>query len=173
MKKILLATVIFCLIGNAAFAVKASKCEDQPWFMEKMKISGTGATEDELAICHVFEKYTSTLEEGDGEGWISLWDTDGVQMPPEAPMRIGKPAIWNAGKADFEEIEIKMWREVQEIVVFGQLGYARGVYGYTGHAKNSGPSFSFDGKFITMLRKQMDGRWLIYRDIFNSNLPVK
>lgn len=173
MRRIIIAVLIFLMIGNVAFAVKASTCQDQPWFIDRMLISGSGASSDELAICHVFEVYTSTIEAGDGEGWIALWDMEGIQMPADSPMRVGKAVIWNARKGSFGTVDIDMWITVQEIAVFGQMGYARGVYGFTGNVKNGGAALSYDGKFLTVLRKQDDGRWLIYRDIFNSNLPLK
>jgi uncharacterized protein (TIGR02246 family) len=173
MRRILIVAAIFCALGNTAFAVMTIGCQEQPWFIERVNASESGASVDELAIRHVFGEYSSAIEEGDGERWIALWDTDGVQLPPDAPMVVGKPAIWNGAKAEFGTLDIKMWITVQETVVFGQLGYARGVYGFAGNVKNGGPALSYDGKFLTVLRKQQDGRWLIYRDIFNSNLPVQ
>jgi ketosteroid isomerase-like protein len=35
-----------------------------------------------------------------------------------------------------------------------------------------GDSSIMDGKFMSVLKKQSDGRWLLFRDCFNSNIPV-
>jgi ketosteroid isomerase-like protein len=39
--------------------------------------------------------------------------------------------------------------------------------------KAGGPESLFDGKFLTVFKRQPDGSWKIYRDCFNSNVPPK
>ena len=84
--------------------------------------------EDRQSISAIFAQYIRTLETYDAEGWMALWDENGVQLPPNAPMFVGKDAIRAA---------------------------------------------NYDGKFMTLFHKQSDGRWLIFRDCFNSNRPAQ
>lgn len=42
------------------------------------------------------KQYAEAVNSGDFESWISLWDNDGVQMPPNAPPIEGKED--NGGK---------------------------------------------------------------------------
>jgi ketosteroid isomerase-like protein len=52
-------------------------------------------------------------------------------------------------------------------VVSGDWAWARGTYGVDGEA--GGNAFHVDGKFLTILKRQDDGSWKIYRDAFKSN----
>lgn len=128
-------------------------------------------TKDQAALVDIFEDYVVAQEEGDVESWIELWDSEGVQMPPNVPMRVGKTEIWKAVRENFGSSLLDMYITPQEVVVLGNFGYVRGVFGYTGTPKTGGDSFSMDGKFLTIFRKQPDGSWLIFRDIFSSNRP--
>ena len=41
----------------------------------------------------VFERYAACVGCYDADGWMALWDEEGVQLPPNCPMRVGKSAI--------------------------------------------------------------------------------
>jgi ketosteroid isomerase-like protein len=62
----------------------------------------------------------------------------------------------------------------QEVLLFGGgYGLARGIYTWTWTPKDGGAKADYDGKFMTLFKKQANGSWKIYRDSFNSNLPPK
>ena len=126
---------------------------------------------DAKAISDILVKYAKYVEAGDAEAWISLWDNDGIQLAPGAPMSVGKAAIWKNNKDEFGTIDIAFNIVQQEIVVSGWYGYIRGVYDYVAKPKGGGASMSFNGKYLTVFKKQFDGTWLIYRDTFNSDKP--
>lgn len=126
---------------------------------------------DEAAIKAVFDKYVSTLVHNDADGWMALWDEGGVQLPPNEPMFVGKAAI---REANYEGIKtraakMEMFINTQEVIVFGNgFAMARGVYGWKVMPAD-GPSMDYDGKFMTIFKKEEDGSWKIFRDCFNSN----
>jgi ketosteroid isomerase-like protein len=37
--------------------------------------------------------------------------------------------------------------------------------------KDGGEPIPYDGKFLTIFKRQSDGSWKIHRDIYNSNVP--
>lgn len=125
---------------------------------------------DGKAISDVLVKYAEYVESGDAEAWISLWDVDGVQLAPGAPMSVGRAAIWMNNKDGFGGGEMKFNIVQQEIVVAGWYGYIRGVYDYV-FTPTGGAAMSFKGKYLTVFKKQFDGTWRIYRDTFNSDSP--
>lgn len=105
---------------------------------------------------------------------MSLWDEEGVQMPPNDVMHVGKAAIRKAN-ADLIADRSTSWTfsiDPQEVIL-ADAGYAtaRGVYFLKGKPTNGGDEFEMDGKFLSILKKQSDGTWLIFRDCFNSNTP--
>ena len=126
---------------------------------------------DAAAINGMWENYSSSLNAGDIDAWLSLWTGDGVQMPPgEAPV-IGKDQLRqrNGGALDLFNVEIEITNE--EVEVAGRLAFSRGHYVATFSPKDGSQPIPVDGKFMTILKLQSDGGWKIHRDIFNSNVP--
>ena len=60
----------------------------------------------------------------------------------------------------------------EEVRAGGDWAFARGTYQATLTPKAGGAAGSIDGKYMTILTRQADGSWKIYRDIFNSNVPA-
>jgi uncharacterized protein (TIGR02246 family) len=130
---------------------------------------------DETAIRHIFEIYSRSWETGDAEAWMALWDEEGVQLPYYEPMHIGKPAIREANFAGIvanKEMTAHLPIVTQEVKVFPAEGYgfARGLYHMDFTPKTAGAkTASFDGKFLTVFRREANGSWKILRDCFNLN----
>jgi ketosteroid isomerase-like protein len=125
----------------------------------------------ETAVLGTWKAWTATVNAGDVDGWIALWDDNGIQMPPNAPAVHGKPAIREAFNntllvVDFEEFTISN----EEVEVFGDLGFARGSYSF-GNAMAEAEPAPFAGKYLTIFKRQPDGSWKVYRDCFSSNTP--
>lgn len=134
-----------------------------------------GVLSDEAQIRELFDRYILTIVAHDAEGWMELWDENGIQLSPHQPMHVGKTAIREANFAFFRDPSL-MWDfaiDTQEVLVFAE-GYAlaRGLFYYTITPDDGGTPIVMDGKFMTVFRKQANGRWLLYRDCFNSNAPL-
>jgi uncharacterized protein (TIGR02246 family) len=124
---------------------------------------------DEAAIRDLWQAYQTSRVEGDADTWLGLWHPEGIQMPPGVPAR-GFDAVEEGVRASFAPgVVDSMEIDPQEIQVLGDWAYARGVY--TSARTVDGEEVEVDGKFMTILRRQDDGSWRIYRDIFNSNTP--
>jgi uncharacterized protein (TIGR02246 family) len=117
-------------------------------------------------------EYSDSLMAGDAERWIDLWMVDGVQMPPDAPPNVGKEAILAnmvgaMGLFSFEDFAI----DNEEVTVSGDLAVVRGTYSTSMVPTAGGDPLPVDGKYMSVLMRQSDGEWKLYRDIFNSNVP--
>jgi len=126
------------------------------------------------AIRQVWVNYAAYVESGDSTGWLSQYDAQGIQMRPDNPAR-GRPeldafvvASWKARMTGFDT---KMSITPLEITVVGPWAYSRGVYTQDMTAKETKKVAHFEGKFLTIFKRQDDGSWKIYRDCFNSDLP--
>lgn len=121
---------------------------------------------DVAAIEAIWDRYEGYVVAGDPDGWLTLWDKEGIQLPPGTPMRgyevIAEEERWNPG--DFTAMEINP----REIVILGDYGYAMGNYWFDFPA-GEGEQGHFEGKFMTILHRQDDGSWRIFRDIFNAD----
>jgi uncharacterized protein (TIGR02246 family) len=126
------------------------------------------------AMKEVGDRYCAAMNDGDAAAYLANWDDEGIQMPPNAPMVVGKAAIAakmpNVYKAmDFKGFAIKPVESVQ----VGDLGYLLCTYSYSVTPTAGGATTTFDGKSLSIYRKQADGSWKVYRDCFNSNTPVQ
>jgi uncharacterized protein (TIGR02246 family) len=131
-----------------------------------------GNKADITAMKEKLNRYAAMCHAGDLEGWLSLWTDDGIQMYPGAPSRIGKEQIRAGMKPAFDQfiMKIVVMPEI-EARVFGNWGFLRGTYTLSMTPKGGGETSEFDGKYLTILQKQTDGSWKIFRDCFNSNKP--
>jgi ketosteroid isomerase-like protein len=122
------------------------------------------------AIKTNFDKYGDSLIAGDPDAWISLWDEEGVQLPPGAPMVVGKAAIRQAIGAGLSAVKFETFSiDIVGTYVDNEFGFAYGNYTYTAAPKAGGDKILVDGKYETIFKRQADGSWKIFRDCFNSN----
>ncbi|MBY6202495.1 nuclear transport factor 2 family protein [Maritalea mobilis] len=117
---------------------------------------------DEAAILEIWSTYSAARVAGDAETWLSLWDTDGIRLPPGSPaldyatFSQGIPEAFAASQPPSMEIV------ADEVVVIGDWAFSSG---------NFTVADTVDGKFLTIFRRQDDGTWRIFRDAFNMNTP--
>lgn len=122
---------------------------------------------DVAEIEAIWDAYETARVAGDADAWLALWDTGGIQMPPGMPARgldvlkVGVPKGFAAAPASAMQIS------PAETVIMGDWAFSRG--NYTATVTRQGETAETDGKFMTIFRRQDDGSWRIYRDIFNSN----
>ena len=127
---------------------------------------------DIAAIEEVLNQYAVGCTTGDFDHWMSLWDDDGVQMPPDAPANVGKEEIRRAMKPEFDEVDMGLAiLSVEDAAVFGNLGLTRCAYSLEITPKAGGETVAAvpEGKALTLYKRQSDGTWKIVYDCFNSS----
>jgi ketosteroid isomerase-like protein len=87
----------------------------------------------------------------------SLYATDGMVLPTNAPAVQGRPAIQQYFSGF--PVVTSFRQELVEADGVGNLAYAR--------------STSEFGKAVTIWRKQPDNSWLVIRGIWNSDAPPR
>lgn len=133
----------------------------------------TGNATDVAAIKSVLARYAEMALAGDFEGWLSLWAEDGVQMPPNAPTRVGRDEIAEGMKGAFAAMDVSITiHEVEHAEVWGDRGLTRCRYSMSLTPKGGGERIDAmpDGKALTLYGRQPDGSWKIVYDCFNSNV---
>jgi ketosteroid isomerase-like protein len=117
------------------------------------------------SICQQFQK---SFNQGDVEGLASLYLEDAKILPPNMDMIEGKDTIQTFWQGALD-MGIKSYTaEMIEVESSGNLGFFVGTYTLYG----DGNQVINKGKFLTVL-KNIDGKWKIYRDIFNSSIPLE
>ena len=117
------------------------------------------------SICQQFQKF---IEEGDLVNIGYLYTEDAKILPPNMDMLEGRDSIqafWQRAS----EMGIKSYQpEILEVEYSGNLGFFVGKYTLYGNENK----IINKGKFITVF-KNIDGEWKVYRDIFNSSVPLE
>jgi uncharacterized protein (TIGR02246 family) len=117
------------------------------------------------SICQQFQK---SFNQGDVEGLASLYLEDAKILPPNMDMIEGKDTIQKFWQGALE-MGIKSYKpEMIEVESSGNLGFLVGTYTVFGNENQ----VINKGKVLTVL-KNIDGKWKIYRDMFNSNIPLE
>ena len=101
--------------------------------------------------------------------WAALFLDDAVVNPPNEPAVKGRAAI----RAWLEKFPPITEFKLNNVKVEGRqdLAYVLGTYTMTIAPGSPGP-VKDSGKFVTALRRQPDGRWLVAVDMFSSDLPT-
>jgi ketosteroid isomerase-like protein len=117
------------------------------------------------SICQQFKK---SIEQGDLGNIGNLYAEDAKILPPNMDMLEGRDSIqafWQRAL----EMGIKSYQpEILEVEYSGNLGFFVGKYTLYGNENK----IINKGKFITVF-KNIDGEWRVYRDIFNSSIPLE
>ncbi len=131
-----------------------------------MPVSSLDTVRDAFtSICQQFQK---SVEQGDLEGIGNLYGEDAKILPPNMDMLEGKDSI-QAFWQRVLEMGIKSYKpEMIEVESSGNLGFLVGTYTVFGNENQ----VVNKGKVLTVL-KNIDGKWKIYRDIFNSSIPLE
>jgi len=150
-------------------------------------VLGTVLADDEhdrgpiAAIAALGNQYAVACNTGDIELYMSLWDDNGIQMPPDEPARIGKEAIRAGMAPGFELFDLEMTiTSMEEFRVVGNYAFTIVTYtlDLTPKDVEDPPTIHVDGKALTVYKRQADGwrpgpaaGWKFYIDCFNSNVP--
>jgi Tol biopolymer transport system component len=130
---------------------------------------------DQAAIAALWAEYGQSRMDGEAARWLAIHDMQALKMPQDAPMfRIadvakGLQASWD--KQD-RTATTEMHVNPQEIVIMGDYAYSMGTYTKTARPVGGGEPGVFEGKFLTILHRDAAGKWIIYRDCYNSNTPA-
>jgi steroid delta-isomerase-like uncharacterized protein len=110
--------------------------------------------------------WEKAFNEADKALGTSQYTEDAMLMAPNAPSMVGHEAI-SGMFMGAEAFGASVSLNTVESFSSGQLGYARGEYTFTA----PDGTVVDKGKYIE-LHKKVGDKWLMHRDIFNSDLPA-
>jgi uncharacterized protein (TIGR02246 family) len=102
--------------------------------------------------------------------WAALFHDDAVVYPPNEPAVKGRGAI----RAWLEKLPPITEFKLTNVKMDGRddLAYVLGTYTMTIAPPGAPGPIKDSGKFVTVLRRHADGRWLAAVDMFSSDLPA-
>ncbi len=120
------------------------------------------------AYSSICEQFTKLYNCSDAEGLASLYSEDAKILSPNMDFVEGKDAIQTFWQGALE-MGVKSFRsEIIETESSGNLGYLVGKYTLYGSENQQVDQ----GKYISVL-KDIDGKWKVHRDIYNSSIPLE
>jgi ketosteroid isomerase-like protein len=127
----------------------------------------------ENAIYAADQEWARVFGAKDLKSSLEFCTNDASFMAPSAPVAEGKDAIGKSFAAFFTLPDLKItWRPIKiEVARSGELGYSTGAYNMS-FKDPAGKTLTDRGKYVTVWKKQPNGRWKVIYDIFNSDLAA-
>jgi uncharacterized protein (TIGR02246 family) len=155
MKKILMAGVIFATI----FAFP-NKVLSQ---VNNLKMETT----EKSAVEKMLFSYRDALNASDVSKVLTLYTSDGVFMPSNAPSAIGQEQVKGSYEFVFSQIQLKIEFFIDEIIVDGNYAFARTTSKGATLIHANGQTISEENRELFVLQK-VSGQWKISRYMFNK-----
>jgi ketosteroid isomerase-like protein len=135
------------------------------------------SAEDRQEIPTIPERFVERALAGDWDGVAKLYHPAAVQMPPDQPAVEGREAIRHAlsrtfgaeGGVRLEELSLSI-REAEGI---GNLVYVWASYRLKMSVTMGSGEVNIEqhGPYVNILRRDEEGHWRIYRQIYNRDHP--
>ena len=119
----------------------------------------------------VAQAYEDAYNNKDAEAISMLFTEDGSQLPPGANMVEGRENIKNFLQSGMNSGVTNLKIEGDSGEIKGNLGYGVGTFHYDLPAKDSG-MITIKGKYVTVMEKMSNGKWLIKYHIYNYDSPL-
>jgi len=129
-------------------------------------------TEDDIGALNALRTaYIEAVLAGDCDAANALYAENAVVLPQDQPTVEGRAAIkatCEADEATFQNFTLTPL----EVDGYGDLAFDRGTWSETIVTEDMEEPLMLSGKYLTILRKQADGSWLVTVDIWNSDAPL-
>ena len=167
-----IARVSIAVLG---FAALASCTQSTPAASDSGTVVATAAAPDaaadEQAIRAINPVWFKAHETGDVEGLVALYSDDAVISAPGAPPARGTAAIRAAFTKEVADMAAAGLSQTSgsspEFGVSGDLGYEWNTY----TVKDKAGKTVDQGKYTSIFARR-DGKWVIIRDTWNSDMPA-
>ena len=113
--------------------------------------------------------FAAALNAKDAQAAAALYAEDAVLIPPGEPLVRGRDAIEDYWRAAIEAGDIRdVSVETMDALSSGSLGYETGSFVLTANGPD-GEAVTDRGRYIELLRREPDGRWLSTHGIWNAS----
>lgn len=119
---------------------------------------------DERAIRDLIDTWLRSVKAADAAALRDLMAEDIVfLLPGQAPMR-GRDSFLAIQETMLKQVRIEATADIQEIEISGRLAYCWNHLTIAVTPAAGGETQRRAGHILTVLRKEPDGRWVIWRD---------
>lgn len=130
-------------------------------------VSAVAQTGLRAAIEAEGKKFTTALKKGDAAAVAAMYTADAKAFPPNGDITVGRAAIQEMWKGAIDSGMRDLSFTVLEVEKKGDIAYEVGKYSVKG---SDGKEIDA-GKYLVLWKKE-GGTWRLYRDIWNSSMPL-
>jgi uncharacterized protein (TIGR02246 family) len=120
------------------------------------------------AIASATEQFQTAFAKQDAAGVAALYTTNGEAYPPNSNVVRGRAEIQKMWKSVIDSGIAGAALTTTEVESSGDLAYESGTY----EMKTKDGKVADRGKYVVVW-KRVGGRWLLHRDIWNTNQPAQ
>ena len=163
MKEYLLVIPLVCLLCFTFGCQKAEEVAEEPVVDVAVNIE---------AIRSLSQEISRAWNENDFEGYMALMDEEAMVLLANGPTLKGIEEIRSLYSNSFNLHSFDLTTTTEEIHVGGDIAFSRDSWIGSANPKDGGEPIVFNNKTIFIYKKQADGSWKIWRNIYNSNTPL-
>ncbi|MCB1127470.1 MAG: DUF4440 domain-containing protein [Verrucomicrobiae bacterium] len=117
--------------------------------------------------------YEAAINSNDTEQVMAMYDKDAEILQPDGPIVTGLDNI-RQWVADYFGAYHTHWTKIPtKNFVFGDFGFDEGIDTAVDTPRDGGKPIHWDCKGILVYKRQENGEWRIFRDIWNNTTPPK
>ncbi len=161
MKRILIPALAIFLMASCVEKIDNASNEQS---IEKTEIMEKEAKKQIEALLETYQKSLNTSNAALAQ---SLYTTDGIFMPSEAPSGIGSEGILKSYEFVFSQIQLNIEFFIEEIIVDGNMAFAVTSSKGTVKILANGTEAPEANRELFVFEK-VDGEWKIARYMFNK-----
>ena len=134
---------------------------------------GQNREPDREKISRLHQKDLSASISGDVDSLISLWDENGLMLPPKDEPVSGIDAITkylcdaHSKRGNIDLLEYK--HDFRELNIVNNMAFEWGYYKNKVRVIKNGNIITVNGKLFRVLRKNEDGEWKVYRAMWTTD----
>ena len=121
------------------------------------------------ALVRAHKNYVNAINSNKTDRVMAMYDKGAVVMQPDGPLVTGRRDLrkWVAGyfqayQTHWDKVSTNMW-------VGGEYGFDQGIDSAVDKPRDGGPVERYTVKGILIYKRQKNGEFLVYRDIWNFN----
>ena len=117
--------------------------------------------------------YVDAINSNETDRVMAMYDKGVAVMQPDGPLVTGHRQV-RKWVADYFKTTKTHWTKVSTAMwVGGDYGFDQGIDSAVDTPRDGGPTLRYTVKGILIYKRQTNGEWLVYRDIWNNNSPSR
>jgi uncharacterized protein (TIGR02246 family) len=138
----------------------------------KQQSSSGGSASARVSIDAANKRFSDVFNKGDAAAAAKVYATDAVLMPPNGSAVNGRSAIADFWQGAYKNGVRNVNLTTTEFETHGNYGHELGTYQLVVQGADGKVVARDNGKYMVLWKRNANGQWQWYRDIYNSSVPA-